>query len=102
MVVRTKQDAIRVLSDIEGDKRFFSKDGCILGNLPQLAECLAHMNDDSFGYHVTPEKNDFSRWIGEVVGDDKLAKDIRLAMSRGEAAEMVKSRVAWLKAKVGR
>jgi hypothetical protein len=100
MVVRTKQDAARMLSEIEGDKRFYCNDGCIICNLHQLAECLAHMNDDSFGYHVTTEKNDFSRWIGDVVGDEKLARDISGVVNRLEAAEMVKTRVTWLKAKM--
>ena len=100
MVVRTKQDAARVLSEIEGDKRFYSNDGCIISDLQQLAECLAHMNDDSFGYHVTPEKNDFSRWIGDVLGDEKLARDISVVVNRLEAAAMVKTRVTWLKAKM--
>jgi len=102
MVVRTKQDAVRVLSEIEGDKRFFSNDGCTLSNLPQLVDCLAHMSDDSFGYHVTAEKNDFSRWIGEVVGDDKLAKDMQSVLNRLEAVDIVRARVAWLRAKMAK
>src|SRR4030042_1957861 len=96
MTVKTKQDAARVLSNVEGDKRFFCHDGCIIDDLQHLGECLAHMNDDSFNYHMTSEKNDFSRWIGDVLGDDKLAKDVRNAQNRLEAVEVVKARIAWL------
>ena len=99
MVVRTKQDAARVLSDIEGDKRFYSNDGSVLSNVQQLAEFLDRINDDFYYYHVTPEKNDFSRWVGEVVGDDKLANSLSRALNRLEAAEIVKARVVWLREK---
>ncbi len=99
MAVRTKHDAEKVLSDIEGDQRFFCNDGCILGNLQQLAECLAHINDYSYGYHVSSEKNDFSKWIRDVLGDDKLARDISRAQNHIEAAEIVKARLAWIQNK---
>jgi len=100
MAVRTKQDAEKVLTNIEGDKRFFGNDGCILGNLQQLAECLAHINDYSYSYHVNSEKNDFSNWVRDMFGDDKLARDINRAQNHVEAAEVVKARITWLEAKL--
>jgi len=99
MTVRTKQDAAKVLSNIEGDKRFYCNDGCVIGNLQQLAECLTHMSDYYFGYHVTSEKNDFSRWISDVLGDNKLARDVSHALNHLEASEIVKARVTWLQKK---
>lgn len=102
MAVRTKQDAEKVLSDIEGDKRFYCSDGCILSNLQQLAECLAHINDYSYGYHVSSERNDFSNWVRDVLGDDKLARDISRAQNPVEAAEIVQARLNWLQEKVKR
>ena len=99
MAVRTKQDAEKVLSDVEGDKRFFGNDGCILSNLQQLAECLAHINDYSYGYHVSSEKNDFSNWVRDVLGDDKLARNISRAQNHVEAAEIAQARLNWLQEK---
>ena len=100
MTVRTKQDAARILSDISGDKRFFCRDGCVISNLHQLAECLTHINDHSFGHHVTTEKNDFSNWVHNVLGDKKLARDISRTANRLEAAEVIRARISWLQEKL--
>jgi len=96
MVVRTKRDAVRVLSDASGDKCFFCHDGCVSRNLHQLAECLAHMTEDSYCHHVTPLKNDFSTWVRDVFGDDKLANDLTRCANRTEAVKAVRDRIEWL------
>ena len=100
MAVRTKQDAARVLSDTSGDKSFFCHDGCVSKNLHQLAECLAHMTEDSYNHHVTPLKNDFSNWVRDVFGDDKLANDLTRCTNRAEATKAVRDRIAWLQKKL--
>jgi hypothetical protein len=100
MAVRTRKDAARVLSDASGDKRFFSHDGCVSSNLQQLAECLAHMSEDSYQHHVTPQKNDFSNWIRHVFGDDKLANDLTASSNRAEALKIIHDRIVWLQKRV--
>ena len=100
MTVRTKQDAARVLSDTRGDKSFFCHDGCVSKNLQQLAECLAHMTDDAYHHHVTTLKNDFSAWVRDVFGDDKLANNLTSCANRTEAAKAVRDRIAWLQKKL--
>lgn len=100
MVVRTKEDAARVLSDASGDKRFFGHDGCISSNIRQLADCLAHMSEESYKHHVTPLKNDFSNWIRHVFGDEKLANDLTGIATSAEAAKVLKDRIAWLDRKL--
>jgi hypothetical protein len=100
MAVKTKQDAARVLSDTSGDKSFFCHDGCVSRNLQQLAECLAHMPDDSYRHHVTPVKNDFSTWVRDVLGDDKLANNLARCTSRAESVKAIRDRIAWLQKKL--
>jgi hypothetical protein len=100
MAVRTREDAVRVLSDASGDKRFFGHDGCISSNLRQLADCLAHMSEDSYRHHVTPQKNDFSNWIRHVFGDDKLANDLIGIGSSAGAARIIRDRITWLQKKL--
>ena len=100
MAVRTREDTARVLSDTGGDKRFFCHDGCISSNLQQLADCLVHMSDDSYRHHVTPLKNDFSNWIRDVFGDDKLANDLTGSSNGAEASKVIKDRIAWLQKKL--
>jgi hypothetical protein len=100
MAVRTRADAARVLSDTGGDKRFFCHDGCIAQNLQQLVDCLVNMTDDSYRHHVTPLKNDFSNWIRDVFGDDKLANDLTISDNSAEAAKVLQARIAWLQKKL--
>jgi len=99
-VVRTKEDAARVLSDASGDKRFFGHDGCVSSNIRQLSECMAHMSEESYSHHVTPFKNDFSNWIRHVFGDEKLANDLAASSTRVEAAKVLKNRIDWLQNKL--
>jgi hypothetical protein len=100
MAVRTKQDAARALSDTGGDKSFFCHDGCVSKNLHQLAECLSHMTENSYNHHVTALKNDFSTWIRNVFGDDKLANDLTRCANPAEAAKAVRDRIVWLQKKL--
>lgn len=100
MVVRTKQDAARVLADITGDKCFFCEDGCVCKNLTELADCLTHMTAETYYHHVTSWKNDFSNWIRDVLGDDKLANDLTKVTNPLEAAKKVRERVVWLQKKL--
>jgi hypothetical protein len=48
---------------------------------------------------VTDEKNDFARWVREVLGDDKLAGDLFLCSSHKEAARITAERIEWLQAR---
>ena len=100
MAVRTKKDAARVLSEVEGEKRFFCCEGSVINSLSQLADCLGYINDECYGYHVSADKNDFGNWVDLVIGDNKLSGDVRNAASRTEAAEIVRARVTWLHNKV--
>ena len=100
MIVRTKQDAARVLADACGDKCFFCNDGCVAQNLYQLADCLSHISAESFHHHASETNNDFANWVRDVFGDDKLAKDLAKAGDQKEAAEVVRNRITWLKKKL--
>ncbi|MGD0352565.1 MAG: hypothetical protein ABSB38_03615 [Dehalococcoidia bacterium] len=99
MVVKNKQDAARVLADVTGDKRFFCEDGCVSANLTELVNCLNYMTEATFNHHVTSWKNDFSTWIRNVLGDDKLAGDLTKVNNPIEAAKVATQRVAWLQKK---
>lgn len=59
------------------DKWFALCDGRKVTDYYALAELLETLNDDSFNYHVTPDRNDFSTWIADVFNDEDLASSIR-------------------------
>jgi len=100
MPIRNKEDAQRVLRHVPDEKRFHCHDGRILNNLYELKNALEKMIHACYAHHVTEEKNDFARWVREVLGDDKLANDLGKAATQKEAAVLVTDRIAWLQARV--
>lgn len=96
MVRVPKPDAKKLLSDVAADKLFWSNDGQVFKNLKELERGLANMSDAAFSYHANDQKNDFARWVKDVIGDDKLAQDLMRAKARPQANKLVADRVAFL------
>jgi len=61
----------------DSSKYFYAQDGRAFKSLSELIDGLESMNLNTFNYHVTPEKNDFSNWIKGVFGDFRLSDVIR-------------------------
>jgi hypothetical protein len=100
MVIRNKEDAQRVLRHVPDVKRFYCHDGSILNNIYDLKTALEKMNAQTYHHHVTDEKNDFARWVREVLVDDKLSHELEKSASKQDAARIVAERVSWLQARV--
>jgi hypothetical protein len=95
-----KQDIIRMrLEDVSGDKVFWCSDGKVIKNLKELASALKEMTEEIYLRHANGEKNDFSNWVRDVIGDVTLAYQLKKAKTRVTAARRVKDRLEWLKAK---
>jgi len=92
----SKEEAKRRLGDVPDAKRFWCHDGRFIKNLKELGKALDDMSDETFRYHLGGGRNDFSKWIREVVGDEELANDLSKAKSRGEAGRAVGHRVSLL------
>jgi hypothetical protein len=88
------------LADVPDDVAFSCYDGKILRNLGELENALTGMEEETFSHHVTESKNDFSRWVRDIISDEKLAKDLEKSSSRGQAAKAVSSRIAFLESKL--
>ena len=101
MIIRvTRAMAESRLADVPQEKEFWVMDGKVLKNLKGLQMALNDMSDDTFAYHCNESKKDFSRWVDEVTGDDKLGRDLQKAATRQEAAKAVATRIRWLETKV--
>ncbi len=85
----SKEEARRRLADVPDDKRFWCHDGKIVRNLRELARALNDMSDETFRYHLSGGRNDFSKWIREVLGDGKLADEFSRVKSRMQASQVV-------------
>jgi hypothetical protein len=98
--MKTNRDVARErLADVPEDKVFWTRDGARLKNLEELANTLREMPGDTFSHHANAEKNDFSTWVREVMGDLTLAKHLEGSAGPASAAEAVDKKLSWLKAR---
>ncbi|MBI2541690.1 hypothetical protein HYV80_03200 [Candidatus Woesearchaeota archaeon] len=95
----TKDEARKYLSDTSPEQSFWVNNGPILKNLEELADALPNIGEDTFKHHVSSEKNDFSSWIKEVIGDQKLANDLLSSKSKESAVKKLRNRLSSLKKK---
>jgi len=85
------------LANVPEDKVFWCHDGRVMKNMEQLGAGLQQMAEETFRYHVTSDRNDFSRWVQDVIGDYELSTELQNTGTREQAAKVVADRVAWLK-----
>jgi hypothetical protein len=96
----SKEEANRRLGDVPDGKHFWCHDGKLIKNLGELEKTLNDVNDETFHYHASEERNDFSNWVRDVVGDNKLANDLSRAKSRIQASKAVAQRISFLRSKL--
>ena len=95
----TKDEAKAYLNDVAPEKCFWVNNGPILKNLDEFANCLPQMSDECFQHHANKEKNDFSNWVNDAIGDKKLANDLLSSKAKGSMVKKVKNRLNSLKKK---
>ena len=96
----SKEEANRRLGDVPDGVRFWCHDGKLIRNLAELEKALNDMSDETFHYHSGEGRSDFSNWIRDVVGDNRLAKDLSKAKSRIQASKAVAQRISFLESKI--
>ena len=99
MVRITKSVAEKRLGDVSQEKRFWCHDGRYLKNLQELEAALEQMTEETYRYHVNETKSDFSNWVRDVIGDDKLSRDLQKSATRTQAARSIAERIVSLKKK---
>jgi len=96
MGLTLKQEAEKFLAEVPQEYAFWCHDGSTLRDIKELGKALATMTDETFAYHANMEKNDFSNWVRDVIGDEKLASNLQRARNRVQAANQVTSRISVL------
>ena len=96
----SKEEAQRRLADVPDDKRFWCRDGKNIKNLGELGKTLVDISDDTYHHHSGEGRNDFSKWVREVVGDGTLANELTKAKSRMLASQAVAKRISFLESKL--
>lgn len=93
----TQEEAKRYLCGAFPEQCFWINNGQILKNLDDLANILPEMSNETYSYHANKEKNDFSKWINDVIGDKKLANELLSSKNKESALKKIRSRLNSLK-----
>lgn len=95
-----KEHAERRLANVADQYVFWCHDGRIIKSIRELKDALELMSDATYAYHAGKEKNDFSNWVKDIIGDDKLARDMSKSSDKRQAFEYVKARETFLLGKI--
>lgn len=87
------QESVALLKEAPAEHSFkLHKTSIEIRSIPELAEALEIMSDESFSHHVGEHKNDFAKWVHDIIHDTELSERLKGAKTRQEALEMVKKR----------
>jgi len=73
----------------EGPKRFWVKDGRVLTDLRDLKDALSEMAEETYKCHANKIRNDFAKWTEEVLGNKKLATELKKVKTKFDALKKV-------------
>ena len=88
-----KKAAVKKVTEAAPEKSFWLCDGRVLRSLKDLAGELEKMDDLTWKYHVTSQKNDFANWVEGVFGEKKLGTALRAIKNPKMAAKKIKASV---------
>jgi hypothetical protein len=92
--IKTKTEGLKKIltqisfyNDVPENKHFWLNNGMVAKNIHELISLLEVIDNNTFNHHVNEKGNDFSFWIGNVVGNHDLAA--KVAGSRTKEEMMV-------------
>jgi len=88
-LVKSMSKRLKTYQDVGHEKAFFLHNGMVAKNLRELLNALQVTDEETFGYHVTEDKNDFAAWIRNVICDEELAARIEKAKARMAMAKII-------------
>ncbi len=100
MVDTLKQKAKSLLADVPEEYVFKCCNGHVLHNMRELGEELKTMSDEDYTFHANVEKNDFAKWVKDIIRDTTLAKNLQKSQNQVQANKWVSSRIVTLSQKL--
>jgi hypothetical protein len=82
------------LADVPENKYFWMNNGPVIKNIIELCSALKDIDETTFTHHVNKEKNDFSTWVRDAIGDKTLASNLTVSDSRKSMIRELKDRIA--------
>ena len=68
---------------------FWVNNGPALHHLLDLSKFLSIITEEQFRYHTERDGNDFSRWVGAILGDSVCARALELSKTVAVARQAV-------------
>ncbi|MDD9953109.1 MAG: hypothetical protein OXR66_02130 [Candidatus Woesearchaeota archaeon] len=91
-----QQTTLREVSDA---KAFHVCRGDHIRTIHDMANCLTHLSDEEFEYHVNEEQHDLAVWVHEVLQNPLLAHDLQLpenVQNKEHCVKTIRDHVGWL------
>ncbi len=88
-------EARKLLWNVDEGLQFSFQNGRYARNLKELLAGVSSLKKEEYEHHVYFDHNDFSNWLLDVLGDDKLARDL-FGAHQEQAIALLKGRVHYL------
>lgn len=98
----SEQNARSMLANVPEEYVFRCYDGTVFCSMSDLGNALSSMSEETFAFHSNPTKHDFSNWVGDIIKDSKLSRDLYKAATRLQASKSVAARLTFLQSKLPR
>ncbi|MEX0931902.1 MAG: hypothetical protein WDZ88_04085 [Candidatus Paceibacterota bacterium] len=83
----------KTLKEAPEEAKFHFNNGPAVKNLMEFRNALEAISDEQFNHHVEGKRNDFVRWINEVLEDTECANGLCDITDRGKAIEAVRKHI---------
>lgn len=83
----------KLLANVDPEHYFYVNDGTVIRNIYDLNGKLVSIDEQTFGHHITDDRNDFQNWVRDVLEDYQLAEELGLTKSREVMLEAINRRI---------
>lgn len=89
----TGEDKKKILSHVSPENYFRLANGTVIKGIMELDQALENIGQETFQYHVTDYRNDFSTWIRDAIKDEELANQLLLIKDKCRTQLLVLRRI---------
>jgi hypothetical protein len=76
--------------DVEPELRLWLSDGRVISTIEELYAAVKNMKSRSYSEHANRNQNEFADWVGQILGQEKLADELIKAGSQKKAVNILK------------
>ncbi|MBI2549784.1 hypothetical protein HYV83_01220 [Candidatus Woesearchaeota archaeon] len=87
-----------IKEEVEPELALWLSNGATVRSLNELAAALKKLGAKDYKEHVNKERNELADWVQDILNDDSLARQLRRAKTKVQAAQAVEREMKNLKA----